>query len=141
MPRHLVIAAKILEKVSKYAIYETKIWRGLYGPSGRYPGVSNYKQASRGIQHGLAAGSAIGSFISTGDEPPNVYGPNVSTPSQPYKTRSGRGRGPGGRYSKQFRNNRHRRCSCSSKYKSSRYRKRGSRFLSSRRSKSHFRYR
>ncbi len=63
MPIHGRIGPAIINRLAKSLVYEKKIWQGLYGPKGRYPGVSNYKQAARGIQHGLTIGSAVGSFI------------------------------------------------------------------------------
>ncbi len=58
------IAQEIIKRGVQYGRLETKIWKGLYGPSGRFPGVSNYKHAARGVKHGLASGAALGSFIS-----------------------------------------------------------------------------
>ncbi len=63
------IGQEIIKRAIRMAPYESKMWKGLYGPSGRYPGVSNYKYAARGIQHGLAAGSVIGSLISDSTNP------------------------------------------------------------------------
>ncbi len=63
------IVQEIIKRGIRMAPYEAKIWKGLYGPSGRYPGVSNYKYAARGVQHGLTAGSIIGSLIKDGSTP------------------------------------------------------------------------
>jgi len=89
------IAQEIFRRGSRYAYIEAKFWRGLYGPSGRYPGVSNYRQASKGVQHGLASGAAIGSFINEGENPelvgqvPYESGSPSSSSNQAYRGRGG----------------------------------------------------
>ncbi len=85
------IGQEIIKRAIRMAPYEAKMWKGLYGPSGRYPGVSNYKYAARGIQHGLAAGSVIGSLLNNDDELDGIG--TIPTKFQsktgsPYKTRS-----------------------------------------------------
>lgn len=94
MPIHSRVIGQVISKGTRFIQSETKFWRGLYGPSGRYPGVSNYKQAVKGLQHGLAAGGAAGSVIKD-REGPEMDGPlpwNGSTPSAQDKARGGRRR-------------------------------------------------
>ncbi len=81
------IGQEIIKRAIRMAPYESKMWKGLYGPSGRYPGVSNYKYAARGIQHGLAAGSVIGSLISDGSNP---YEGGQTQTGNPYQKRNRR---------------------------------------------------
>ncbi len=63
-----VTSRYVVRQGIRHILREQKFWRGLYGPKGRYPGVSNYRQASKGVQHGLLAGSMVGSFIGNGDD-------------------------------------------------------------------------
>ncbi len=107
-------------QIVKHVIRETKFWRGLYGPSGRFPGVSNYKQAAKGVQHGLFAGSVAGSFI--GEE--SGSGPSgqilIDTPYSKNKTRSGYSNRRSGRYNRYKQS-----CSCRRR-SNSRFNKKGS---------------
>ncbi len=68
MPLHGRTIKFVVDKGVRFLTHERKFWQGLYGPSGRYPGVSNYKQAAKGIQHGLAGGATIGSLIGNGGD-------------------------------------------------------------------------
>ncbi len=61
--RYIRMGQAIFQGISKYAKFERKALEGLYGPAGRFAGVRNYKSAARGVRHGLAAGSAAGTFI------------------------------------------------------------------------------
>ncbi len=99
MPIHGRTIRYVVDRALKYTVAETKFWRGLYGPSGRYPGVSNYKQAVKGIQHGLAGGATVGSFISDNPETsPSGQIPQIPSSGKYTKAYSGRS-GKRGRYS------------------------------------------
>ncbi len=97
MPIHHRIPSIIGQAIYRgvgYIRAEQKFFQGLYGPKGRYPGVSNYKQAATGVRHGLAAGGAASSFISdTVPIPGNGTVPfNGSKANPPNKARYRRGR-------------------------------------------------
>ncbi len=116
------IGQEIIKRAIRMAPYEAKMWKGLYGPSGRYPGVSNYKYAARGIQHGLAAGSVIGSIISDSSNPYD----SGQIPSSSYPNQKGNRRF----YSSRRRRRNNNYCNCGNRRKRlHRYgRNRGNRF-------------
>ncbi len=101
MPIHHRIIPEIIRRGATALRVEDKVWKGLYGPSGRFPGVKNYKYAARGVKHGLASGAAVGSFITDpGKDLSNGVPPGTSTPSDKQYQKSYRQRG---RYGRQYR--------------------------------------
>ena len=103
---------------ARHLIREQRFWRGLYGPKGRYPGVSQYRQAAKGVQHGLLGGSIAGSFINDGSTP---YESGPIKTNYPYKKGNSRFNSSrrGGRRQKYSR-----RCNCSKRlHRRSRYRR------------------
>ncbi len=124
MPIHGRIISQVISKGSKFVIAETKFWRGLYGPSGRYPGVSNYKQAAQGIKHGLAGGSAIGSLIGSEGKGPTGGTIQINTPYKQDKTRKRYSASSSSKFKFKRSNRKGRRCTCARKYRRSSYRKR-----------------
>jgi len=111
MPIHGRIISQVISKGSNYIAKEAKFWRGIYGPSGRYAGVSNYKQAAKGVQHGLLSGSILGSFINDGSSP---YDDGFQKVQKSYKFNQ--------KYRRRHKSGR--RCRCNNRYKVGNRRKR-----------------
>ncbi len=113
------IVREIISRGVRYSRYEDKIWKGLYGPHGRYPGVSNYKYAARGIKHGLASGGAIGQFINEDGKGTGSGSLFQNETNKSYKTRGRYSNRRSGKYSSR------KSCRCKRKYKYTRVRSRG----------------
>ncbi len=142
MPIHHRIPGIIGQAISKYGPAGSKILQSdKLVLNQAWRGFKHKSSIVSGIRTGLTTGGIVGSFINTGDEPPNVYGPNVYAPNQQDQTRNRRGRGSYSRYSKQYSRNHKCRCTNSRKYNRRSNRFRSPRFLSPRRGKSYRPYR
>ncbi len=99
---------------SKYNKTEKKLFTSLYGHA-----------RGRGVRHGLAGGSAIGSLISSDGldlDNGSLSQINGTTSGTTDKTRSGQFRVSGKKYRSKYHSRARKRCTCPRKYKSGSYR-------------------